>query len=141
MLLPLIYITKGDEQKVYQVIKRNGKRAVYNINKIKNAVYKAAKATGLDNAEANELAYNTSESIDVGLKQVWLKIDDINVETIQNMVEKALMDLNKEVSKAYIIYRYQHEKIRNNERINQEAMNMIDTVSYTHLTLPTILLV
>lgn len=110
---------------MYQVIKRDGSKAVYNINKIKNAIYKAGRAWGLGKNPANELAYRATEIVDKKITEYneW----PIKVEEIQDLVERTLMDLNKDVAKTYIIYRYQRHKIRNNGKVFNEAMHMIDS--------------
>lgn len=90
---------------VKKVIKRDGTKEDFNINKIINAVTKAYKSEGytIDNDIIDELknlstAYNS---------------DNISVEIIQDNVESILMNNAPfRVVKAYIIYREKHKQSR-----------------------------
>lgn len=90
---------------VKKVIKRDGTKEDFNINKIINAVTKAYKSEGytIDNDIIDELknlstAYNS---------------DNISVEIIQDDVESILMNNAPfRVVKAYIIYREKHKQSR-----------------------------
>ena len=80
------------------VIKRDGSKVDFNADKIKNAVSKAYKEVYPDLTPS--LADNYGEEIK---HRIILKISDtpeILIETIQDMVEKELMDIDKDVAKA-----------------------------------------
>ena len=109
---------------MYKVIKRDNSVVVYNKLKIKNAVYKAAKAFPLKDEDANALAEKVANKVDKHFRNNYTQ--PISVEKIQDWVEKALMDEHKGVAKKYIIYRYKRAKARNAGRKFQEAMNVID---------------
>lgn len=87
-----------------QVIKRDKTQELFQIEKIERAVTKAFESLG--------------KPIDKGvidcIKSIYnVDSDDVvNVEDIQDSVEKCLMDVDKDVAKAYIIYRYSHKLIR-----------------------------
>ena len=96
---------------MYQVIKRDGKVVDFNLNKIKNAITLAF--------DACEKAYHPD-----GIDFLTLKVmadfeqkvenDKISVEDIQDSVESVLSKAGYgDVAKAYILYRRQHEKLRN----------------------------
>ena len=87
------------------IIKRDGKREDFSINKIKNAIGKAFNASGI-NDEQQLIADITMNVINQ------FATPTITVEEIQDMVEKALMKVRPEVAKKYIIYR----EWRNTER-------------------------
>jgi len=96
---------------MFTVVKRDGKKADFDLNKISKAIEQAFVATG------NEF---TSEIIDLLALRVTAdfqkKIEngEIHVETIQDSVETVLEQTGyTEVAKAYILYRKQREKIRN----------------------------
>ncbi|MCD7746732.1 MAG: ribonucleoside triphosphate reductase [Firmicutes bacterium] len=96
---------------MYQVTKRDGKVAEFDISKISAAITKAFDATHVN--------YHPS-IIDVLSLQVTadfepkIKNDKISVEDIQDSVEEVLSRTGySEVAKAYILYRKQREKIRN----------------------------
>ena len=96
---------------MYQVLKRDGKVADFEINKIASAIKKAFDATQTD--------YNDSIIDFLALKvtaDFLPKIRDgkIAVEEVQDSVEAVLSRGGYEtVAKAYILYRKQREKIRN----------------------------
>ena len=96
---------------MYQVIKRDGKVVDFNLNKIKNAITLAF--------DACEKAYHP-DVIDFLTLKVTADFEDkvkdekISVEDIQDSVESVLGKAGYgEVAKAYILYRRQHEKLRN----------------------------
>ena len=86
-----------------QIIKRNGKKEPFSIEKIKNAIRKAFLAAG-SFASEDELT-----SILSGLRIA----NNMSVEEIQNQVEVALMNEKYfAVAKLYILYRQQHSEDR-----------------------------
>lgn len=92
------------------VIKRNGDKVPYDINKIRIAIYKAIKDYGrFDDADSMALAMIYASKVDVCIPS----IGDIQVETIQDFVEDVLMEQNKDIAKLYIKYRYKHQLMRN----------------------------
>jgi anaerobic ribonucleoside-triphosphate reductase len=99
------------EQTMYQVRKRDGKIADFDIAKITGAINKAF--------DALEKQYHPS-TIDLLALNVTAnfepKIEDglIDVEDIQDSVEEVLSNAGyADVAKAYILYRRQREKVRN----------------------------
>ena len=100
---------KGDEE-MYQVRKRNGGTASFDIAKIAGAIKKAFDAVErhyTDNVIdflALKVTADFNEKISDGL---------INVEDIQDSVESVLSQAGyADVAKAYILYRKQREKLR-----------------------------
>ena len=88
-----------------KVIKRDGSLEDFDINKIINAVTKAFKSQGC------EINYLTLKEINYIFSNE--KAFPINVEVIQDTVERILMDLAPyKVAKSYIIYREKHKNIR-----------------------------
>lgn len=90
-----------------QVIKRDGRKVDFDINKISEAVRKAY----------TEVYPNVNVYIDSIIADISGRIDDlgfseITIEQIQDIVEKELMDDNKDVAKAYITYRYRRAMAR-----------------------------
>jgi len=86
--------------------KRDGRIVPFDAEKITFAVFKALRATGKPNrALANEIAQKV-------VSKLTSEVPD--VEEIQDMVELELFDHKQfKAAKAYIIYRKQHEGIRN----------------------------
>ena len=88
-----------------QVIKRDGSKEEFNLNKIINAVNKAFKSCG---EETPNYIHDTL----VALFAV-IDGDTISIEEIQNKIEDILMNNHHfKVAKAYIIYREKHREAR-----------------------------
>ena len=95
---------------MFCVIKRDGERADFTLNKINDAIMKAFNAV--------DIQYN-NDIIDLLALRVTADFQDkvfdgsISVEQIQDSVEKVLEQAGyTEVAKAYILYRKQREKMR-----------------------------
>ena len=96
---------------MYQVIKRDGSIVDFNLGKIKNAITSAFEACqkkyhpdGIDFLTLKVMADFESK----------IENDKIAVEDIQDSVESVLGKAGYgDVAKAYILYRRQHEKLRN----------------------------
>lgn len=94
-----------------QVIKRDGRKVEFDINKIKEAVEKAYNEVYSDNKNDNLIrALAIADVVNRNLD--YRQIEEINIEQIQDMVEKELMDVDKTVAKAYITYRYRRAMAR-----------------------------
>ena len=96
------------------IIKRDGKREDFSINKIKNAISKAFVATGINNEQT------LIADITMNVIQQFTSAT-ISVEEIQDIVEKELMKVRPEVAKKYIIYR----EWRNTERDKKTQMKQV----------------
>ena len=96
---------------MYQVVKRDGQIADFNISKISTAITKAFDAT--------KTQYNQDTIDFLALKvtadyQSKIQDEKITVEDIQDSVESVLGKAGyDDVAKAYILYRKQREKVRN----------------------------
>ena len=96
---------------MYQVKKRDGKIAEFNLAKIGEAIRKAF--------EAQEKNYNQDIIDMLALKvtaafEPKIKDELVSVEDIQDSVESVLIQAGyDDVAKGYILYRKQREKIRN----------------------------
>ena len=87
------------------VIKRDGTKENFDIDKIQRAVYSAFKATG------KPMPDYLVKMIDSLFSQ--LEGDAIGVEEIQDKIENILMnDKFFDVAKAYILYREKHKQAR-----------------------------
>ncbi len=110
---------------MYQVKKRNGKVAEFNIAKISNAIEHAF--------DACEKQYNRDVLDFLALKvtaDFQNKIVDglVAVEDIQDSVENVLVQAGySDVAKAYILYRRQHEKLRNLKNTFLDYKDVVDS--------------
>lgn len=102
--------------------KRDGRIVEFDKLKIANAIFKAASAVGgKDQEEANKLAEKVAAVVEYQFDE---KITP-TVEEIQDIVEKVLMKSgHAKTAKAYILYRQQHQKIR-------ETRNALMDVNHT----------
>lgn len=93
-----------------KVIKRGGRVVPFDKEKIKNAIMKAfIEVDGRDDIDEDWICHLV-EDIITTLKHRF--VGSINIEDIQDTVENALMEVRKDVAKAYIKYRYDREKSR-----------------------------
>ena len=95
-----------------KVVKRNGDIVDFNRDKIYNAVLKAFNEMYSDNTEYNSDSSHKIADI-VTRKICNIENEQISVEAIQDIVERELMDYDKNVAQAYIRYRYKREMARN----------------------------
>ena len=85
------------------IVKRDGKRELFSIDKIRNAISKAFLSVG---------SFATQDTITHILSRIIIT-DGTTVEDIQNQVEIALMaDRYYTVAKAYMLYRQKHTEDR-----------------------------
>lgn len=87
-----------------QVIKRDKTKEAFQTDKIKKAVEKAFESCNKEPDYSVIDCIQNIYNIDSD--------DEVGVEEIQDNVENCLMDIDKDVAKAYIIYRYSHKVIR-----------------------------
>ncbi len=109
---------------ITRVIKRDGREASYNIEKIANAIYKALEASAEVNPQdaglkkdalSMDLAGKVAEYLDLTADRV------PHIEDIQDMVERVLMESGyPETAKRYILYRAERTRVREmNTRLMQ----------------------
>lgn len=85
-----------------EVIKRDGRKEPFNVEKIVNAVRKAYVASDV----------KLSEEVENKLRNLFTVGDLIDIEEIQDKVEEVLMQDNPMLAKSFIIYRYKHQEAR-----------------------------
>lgn len=110
---------------ITQIIKRDGRKLPFNIEKITNAIYRAAQSVGgTDYNEAQEL----------GIKVCKLTEDTYGnaiptVEEIQDLVEKVLVEEgHAKTAKAYILYRSNRTRAR---EMNTRLMKVYEDLTFT----------
>lgn len=117
--------SKSQKNRVLKVIKRSGKVVPFDQRKITVAVAKAFAATGEgDFKDAQRVSGKVAQLLNKNHKKGYLP----EIEEIQDLVERVLMILDfDETAKSYILYRSQHEKIRETEKTLDEAVNLVDS--------------
>ena len=110
---------------MYRVIKRDGNVVDFNIYKISKAIEKAFKSKNkhTDQSVLDMIALRVTSDFESKI------IDDkISVEDIQDSVEKVLSECGyADVAKAYILYRKQHEKVRNMQTTFLDYKELVDS--------------
>lgn len=104
-----------------EVRKRNGQVVAFNKSKIESAALKALKSVGSDG-----YSYTIATVIADKVAQRIESTEIVDVETIQNEVEKELMSAGQyDAAKAYILYRERH----NEARFIRERIDYMDRYS------------
>lgn len=109
-----------------QVIKRDGRKVEFDINKIIEAVRKAYAEVYPDTPSEKYKCVSSDIAIEVTNQITDTDDNNISIETIQDMVEKELMWVDKAVAKAYITYRYRRELARRSHTTDDEILSIID---------------
>ena len=101
-----------------QIIKkRNGDVVPFDVGKIEKVIKKAFLAARLDENEPIAKSIAGLVSSELEFKSLTNEGISLTVEQIQDIVERHLMSAGFfDVAKKYIIYRYEHEKIREQEK-------------------------
>ena len=110
------------ENTINEIRKRSGTVADFNQDKISNAIFKALSATSkADRDLADQLA---AKVVDKLVEQGFTSSRIPSVENIQDIVEYTLIDSgNSDIAKAYIVYRHERRKLRD------EKMKVINAKS------------
>ena len=106
------------------IIKRDGREVPFELDKITDAIYKAAQATGgRDRSMAEKLANQVVVYIENDLK-----IEQPAVEQIQDAVEKILIETgHARTAKEFILYRSTRSKVR---EMNSSLMRTLENLTF-----------
>jgi ribonucleoside-triphosphate reductase len=108
---------------ITKVRKRDGTEVDFEPDKIANAIWKAAQSVG---GTDKEMAKALSDKVVDALEDRFGGTTTPTIEQIQDIVEKVLVDNGHyKTSKAYILYRKQHEKIREAKTLMVDVTNTI----------------
>jgi len=109
-----------------KIKKRDGRQVSFNIEKIADAVYKAARAVGgQDYATSMEIAEKVCERLD---KQYAANSILPSVEEVQDVVEKVLVETgHARTAKAYILYRADRTRVR---EMNTRLMKIYEDLTF-----------
>ena len=107
-----------------KIIKRDGRLAEFDQEKIKNAILKAFVAV---DGELTDYAISKADNIAAYVKSSQGE-ERYTVDQIQDLVEKGLMATRrKDVAKAYITYRYERDKVRTrNSALRQNVLEKLN---------------
>ena len=109
-----------------KIIKRNGEEAIFDREKIITAIL---------NANHNDEVPRSGRLDILKIREIAERIEDecaksnhqMNVEMIQDMVEKELMQAGAfDLAKIYITYRYQHQLMRKANSTDKQIMSLLE---------------
>lgn len=121
-----------EQIKVKQIRKRDGRVVKFDRKKIVDVIMKAFKATdegGLRNAQdlARKIEHEINKRFTVRNGGGKMKAEIPTVEEIQDIVETYLIRENYvDTAKAFIIYREQHRKLRENQETLKNSVDLMD---------------
>ena len=112
------------KKEMYQVKKRDGKIAEFNLQKISIAITKAFEAKEIETHSdiIDMLALKVTADFSTKIKDGFVRVEDI-----QDSVESVLIQAGYgEVAKGYILYRKQRERIRNMKSTVLDYKEIVD---------------
>src|SRR5574344_1913267 len=109
---------------ITMIIKRDGRKLPFNVEKIAKAIYKAAVAVGgKDYEEAQEIATKVCNYLEKNSKT-----ECTTVEEVQDAVEHILIEeSHAATAKAYIVYRFERTKQR---EMNSDIMKVYEQLTF-----------
>ena len=112
---------------IQTIMKRNGEIVLFDASKIRNAILKANSHISGEKMSDNDLDLVTGRVVDA-LNDGRMGEEVPNVEQIQDIVEEKLIesDLPK-TAKAYILYRAEHQKMR---EMNANLMKIYENLTF-----------
>ena len=111
---------------ITKIQKRDGRTVPFSVDKIADAIYKAARAVGgNDYSSASDLAEKVCEMLE---KQNFDSSNPPTVEQVQDTVEKVLVENgHARTAKAYILYRADRTRIR---EMNTALMKIYEDLTF-----------
>ena len=115
---------EGNKLMIQQILKRDGRKAPFELDKIAGAIFRAAQATG---GQDSEMARGLAEQVEKMLEEV--VGDQIpTVEQIQDTVEKVLIESgHARTAKKYILYRNERTRVR---EMNTRLMKVYEDLTF-----------
>lgn len=110
--------------KVRRVQKRDGQLVLFDDKKITDCIFKAVKAVGQDDyPKAKNLSSKVVSILDIFFRGGVIP----TVEMIQDLIEKTLIESAEvEIAKAYILYRDQRRRIRDEDAAMMDVQKTMD---------------
>lgn len=109
---------------MYQVVKRDGTVVDFDIKKIAQAIQKAFDATntGYNDSTIDFIALRVTSDFESKIKDGKISVEDIQ-DSVESVLSKGGYDA---VSKAYILYRVNREKLRNTKNTFLDYKDTVD---------------
>lgn len=110
-----------------KIIKRNGVEVDFDTSKIINAIYKANQSIDVRDRLTEEKIHEIADDV---TKECIERNHEINVEEIQDMVEKRLIETGSyQIAKNYITYRYTHQINREGSDLDKKILSIVDCIN------------
>lgn len=101
---------------IEKVIKRNGTIAIFDKEKIVNAIFRAAQAVG---GSDRKLAESVATKVTNTVSKLYPPPQIPTVEEVQDIIEKELIEHgHAKTSKSFILYRAEHQSMRDGRNAN-----------------------
>lgn len=105
--------------------KRDGRVVSFDPKRIALAAYKALRAVGTAN---HKLAQTICKDVIDSLKDTQTESDPPDIEIVQDLVEAAFIRRGlTQAAKAYILYRAQHQKLRESKRLLMDVQDLVSS--------------
>lgn len=109
---------------ITEIIKRDGRHAAFELDKIANAIFQAAQASG---GHDYDMAQNLAKTVEQALEQT-LAGEVPTVEQIQDEVERVLVETgHARTAKRYILYRNERTRAR---EMNTRLMKVYEDLTF-----------
>ncbi len=107
-----------------QIIKRDGRQSAFELDKITNAIFQAAQASG---GHDYQMAETLARQVEQNLEQA-LSGENPTVEQIQDEVERVLVETgHARTAKRYILYRNERTRVR---EMNTRLMKVYEDLTF-----------
>ena len=109
---------------IQQIVKRDGRMAPFEIDKITNAIFGAAQASG---GQDHDMAQELAEQVEKTLEET-AGTETPTVEQVQDTVEKVLIESgHARTAKKYILYRNERTRVR---EMNTHLMKVYEDLTF-----------
>ena len=109
---------------IQQIVKRDGRIAPFEIDKITNAIFGAAQASG---GQDHDMAQELAEQVEKTLEET-AGTETPTVEQVQDTVEKVLIESgHARTAKKYILYRNERTRVR---EMNTRLMKVYEDLTF-----------
>lgn len=109
---------------IAQIIKRDGRQSAFELDKITNAIFQAAQASG---GHDYQMAETLARQVEQNLEQA-LSGENPTVEQVQDEVERVLVETgHARTAKRYILYRNERTRVR---EMNTRLMKVYEDLTF-----------
>ena len=106
------------------IVKRDGRKAEFDVKKIADAIYKAAQVLG---GKDYDMAVDLANQV-VDYLENTCKLEEPGVEQIQDAVERVMIENgHARTAKEYILYRAERTKVRD---MNTKLMKIYEDLTF-----------